>query len=660
MKTYALNFFTAARGLVKLVMLRNRFISPTLLVVLSALALTLSSCNCKPEVQILPVRNTSEGSVKTLVARIKPGYCGYNSVKVDYREQGISTWTSLGTPLKIPGTYDYQIDIPGSNAFRANQIFEQCWTVHQPAGRGAWYGYFCGDAADISNCATFLVTQAFNIIPSPDPLVVPAGQSRTLNLNVQRYGDFSDAVTIIAGLLPTGIAVTPPSITVSGTSGTMSITTALNMSPGELAVPLTATSTTATGGSNTARIQVTSPFSLKASPDPLEVQRGGSSVLMVTVNRVSGFSGHVMLSLGGFPPYVTAPSPLIVPGSSTSISIAATTSATPGQFLLLITGTASTVPQASITTTVNVGRPMLSSVSPGSQEKGMAITVNGQGFNPTCALNTVSIGTVGAIPTSCTSATLLVSLPDIVSFGNTTISVTSVGLTSNSLSFRVRRKSGTFIDVTSNIVGNRTSGRLCPTGLVRLDISGSDISGSYVATYKNASTGAVIRSIPFERDCIPYEWPPDAGYTTAVNYIGGAGFATCNTGVVLNASLITAGVSRVCFRLLDLTRAAFYNSEPYYFNMYTGIIIRNDVRYYSSTVFPKVYHSPDGSIIAIATASPDGPWRRIAFFDQAKSGILFKTVETNTIGGNLIFTLNSNDQITFTEDGTPHGPFDIP
>ena len=614
---------------------------------------------CTPTVEILPVLNTSEGTVKTLVARVKPGYCDYNSVTVDYREQGAATWTSLGVPTGVsgdPGYHTYQINIPGSNAFTIDQIFEQRWTVHVPAGTGWWDGYWCGEAVDVIRSATFLVTRAFDIVPSPSPLAVPAGQSRTLTMNVQRYGSFSGAVTVTAGSLPTGITVTPPSITITGTSGTISITAALDLSPGELAVPFTATSATATGGSYTARVQVNSPFSLSASPQPLEVQRGGSSVLTVTVLRVSGFSGPVTLSLGGFPPGVTAPSPITATGTTVPISVAATTAAAPGQFQLLVSGTAATVPQASLTTAVNVGRPSISSVSPGNQEKGMNITINGQGFNPTCALNTVLIGTVGAIPTSCTATALTVTVPDAVSFGNTTVSVTSAGLASNSLPFRVRRKSGTFINVTSDVMGNVTNGRVCPDGLVRVDIS-----GSYVATYRNTSTNAVIKSIDFDRDTPSFYPPGNRDYTESVGGYGGAGFASCTTGIVFDAQNTTYGCpGMVAFKMVDLTTGSFFSASPYCFNWYSGVRTTGGTNEYAFVV-PKVFHSPDGSILALVVASPNGPELRIAFIDQANGGVLFRTVETTGgIGGTLTFTLTPSDQITFTKGTTSYGPFAVP
>ena len=656
-KTCTASFLVTVRGVVTLAGSRNRFVSWRLLGVLGASTMMLSACT--PTVEILPTLNTSEGTVKTLVARVKPGYCDYNLVTVDYREQGAAAWTSLGAPTGVsgdPGYHTYQISVPGSNASMVNQVFEQRWTVHVPAGSGWWDSYWCGEAVDVIRSATFLVTRAFDIVPSPSPLAVPAGQSRTLTVNVQRYGGFSGTVTVTAGSLPAGITVTPPSITVAGASGTMSITADLNLSPGELMVPFTATSATATGGSYTARVQVNSPFSLTASPNPLEVQRGGSSVLTVTVLRVSGFSGPVTLSLGGFPPGVTVPSPVTATGGTASISVTATMVAAPGPFQLVISGTAATVPHASLTTTVNVGRPAISSVLPGSQEKGMTITVNGQGFNPTCALNTVLIGTVIAIPTSCTATALTATLPDAVSFGNTTLSVTSAGLGSNSLPLRVRRKSGTFINVTSDVMGNVTNGRVCPDGLVRVDIS-----GSYVATYRNTGTNAVIKSIDFDRDTPSFYPPGNNDYTESVGGYGGAGFASCTTGIVFDAHNSTYGCpGMVAFKMVDLTTGSFFSASPYCFNWYSGVKTTAGINEFAFVV-PKVFHSPDGSIIALIVASPNGPELRIAFFDQANGGGLFRTVETTGgIGGTLTFTLTSTDQITFTKGSTSYGPFAVP
>jgi hypothetical protein len=637
---------------------QNSILNPIARVVQASAVLFVGLvAGCLPELDILPTENLPEGDQKTLVAQVKPAYCAYNAIAVEYREQGAAAWTPLPSPTirtGAAGYRTYQVGISVSSGFPPNHSYETAWTVHVPQGSGWWYSYWCGADVDVRRTATFNVQRAFDVSFSPSPVKIPAGQNRTLTLQAQRYGGFTGVITVTSSTPPAGITVTPPSVTITGFAATMTVAAALNLPPGNQSIPLDAAATSVTGANYVAPVQIEPPFTLTATPDPVEVPIGGAASLTIGVNRVPGFAGSVTVGVSGLSPHVTAnPSSITIAGSGAAVGIAADRSAAPGSSTILLSGSAAVVVQDTRNVNVNVGRPIITALSPNTQERDLLVTANGSSFNATCALNTVIFGTVGTSPASCAATSLVASVPSTAGFGNTIVSVTSGGMVSNSLPFRVRRKAGSFTNVTSNIT--TTSGRTCPTGLVKLDVSGT--GGAYTATYRNTSTNAVIASRTFDWDSDPFDDPGGGDWTVTAAGVGGAGFASCTTGIVVDMKY-SACATRMAIVLLNLESGAAFSSSPYCFHTYSGVQQGNpDV---VASMNPKFYHSPDGSIIALAVASPAGPWVRIALFDQAKGGGLFKSFDTSDFGGTISLTITSMDQVLVTQGMTSYGPYSIP
>jgi hypothetical protein len=100
------------------------------------------------------------------------------------------------------------------------------------------------------------------------------------------------------------------------------------------------TVTASSGGVNgTATVSVTD-FSLSASPTSQSIKRGQSTNYTVTINRLSGFAGSVLLAIGGLPSNVTASvTPNPTSGTTVTLRVTTTRNARAGTYLLQVTGT---------------------------------------------------------------------------------------------------------------------------------------------------------------------------------------------------------------------------------------------------------------------------------------------------------------------------------
>ncbi|GEM_PF-4393336 len=343
-------------------------------------------------------------------------------------------------------------------------------------------------------------------------------------------------------------------------------------------------------------------FALSASPNPLTLIRQSSKTLTISVTPSGGFNGSVAVTVSGLPTGVTASPPgNISSGASGTTTIKADATPIAGSTTVTLNGASGSI-MGTGTFTVIIAAPSITSVSPTLAARGGTVTVTGTNFDSaTCTNNVVLVGTVTATPSTCTSTSLTFSVPPNAPFGSQQVSVKTSGLnSSNSKQLEVARQTGNFVEISSAIEGN-VSNVNCSTGAVQLNVCGPNCPGSatpFLATYKKAGGPQIGQQIPFHLN------------NTRVAGLGGAGFNFCSTGVVLDGDATGFSPQLMGIVFLDLGSGhTFPPGGEYTFNFVTP----NGASSYT----PRIFQSPDGTLIIVVTASSIGPTQlTAAVFDS--------------------------------------------
>ena len=287
----------------------------------TAIALNIGTANCAPT-PIIPYLQVNGASwQQTATTTVASG----STVTLGPQPSVLETWSWTGPNGFTSANRELQ-QIPlssGANTFVA--------TYTNPSG--------------CSSNQTFVITvtgsTGFILSPSPSSLSLPPGSSVSSTITVGDAGTFSGAVTLAVSGLPTGVtalfdtnpttsssvitliasssaAAGTSTVTITGTSGSLTASTA---------IALTVGSTSATS------------FTLSPSSSGLAVNPGSSGTDTVTVAAVNGFSGSVTLAASGLPTGVTASFGTNPTTASSVITLAASSSAADGTSTVTITGT---------------------------------------------------------------------------------------------------------------------------------------------------------------------------------------------------------------------------------------------------------------------------------------------------------------------------------
>jgi len=491
----------------------------------------------------------------------------------------------------------------------------------------------------LAGCAVFNISQpsANSTVASPVTVSINWGESlqpNTLKIVLDPSGANTDVTNqFTVNTPPTGNATATGTLAISPGSHTLSV-------GGNL---FTWYYQAYESTSTTVNFTVPQPaFNVGASPNPLAVPVNGHATLTVNVTAGSGINGPVNLTLGPLPSHVTAPAIPNIPGAggSTSTVISATSSASPGHSTVTLTGSAASGQSATSNFTLNIGSaPTISSVSPSTQSRAGSVTISGANFDTTCANDKVTIGGVAATPTApCLAASLKVTVPAGASFepnpGQLTVA-TGAG-TSNAVSFVVARQAGAFTEITNSIEG-KVSGQTCTGGTVQVQVCSSNCGSSspYVATYKKVSGGAQIgQQIPFYEN------------NSTVSGLGGAGFSLCTIGVVLDGNTNATGASAQLMGIIFLDLTSGNPLPEYYFNYYAPAGG-------NPSYVPRIFDSPDGTILILASAATTGPYLlTAAVFDQANPHNGVQTCQSLAISSAFSASITSSNQVSVSLAGT--------
>ena len=188
-----------------------------------------------------------------------------------------------------------------------------------------------------------VITPDFSLTPSPSQLNVHQGNSATSTINIGETGGFAGNVTLSASNLPGGVSAT---FSPASGSGSFSVVT-FTASPGAALISSAVTITGSSGSlSHTTTINLTvqppvNDFSLSA--DSPTITQGGSGSTTVTVTPMGIFNGSVALSANGVPGGVTATFNPPSTTTTSTLTFTATANASLGIATISITGTSGNI-----------------------------------------------------------------------------------------------------------------------------------------------------------------------------------------------------------------------------------------------------------------------------------------------------------------------------
>ncbi len=196
----------------------------------------------------------------------------------------------------------------------------------------------------------------FSLSASPSSQTISVGSSTSYTASVSPLNSFTGSVALTMSGLPSGATASfnPSSISGGTGSSTLSITTNSTVATGNYTLTITGTSgSTSHTATVMLSIKAQANFNLSATPASRSVTVGSSTSYTVSVGALNGFSGTVALSVSGAPAGATATlSPTSVSTSGSSTLSVTTSSSTPtGPYTLTITGTSGST---SHTTTVGL------------------------------------------------------------------------------------------------------------------------------------------------------------------------------------------------------------------------------------------------------------------------------------------------------------------
>ncbi len=341
---------------------------------------------------------------------------------------------------------------------------------------------YIGAFANNTNSADYTVL-------GPWMTTVTAGSQVTCKVTVAPVDGFTSTVTLGATGLPSGVTASFSPATISGGSGTstMTLTASGSATPGIYA--LNSVAITGSGGS----ISRTSPlalvvasqptFSISGSPSSQNLTIGGSTSYTVTIGSVDGFSGSVALSFSGLPSHASgsfSPSTVTGGAGASTLNIATATNTPSGNYTLTLTGVSGSLTNS--TTVTLVLNDFSFSVTPASQ----AVTAGGS------TNYTVNVGNIngfgGTVTLSAnglpTGATASFNPTSINTIGSSTMTIsTASNISAGTNAFTIVGTSGALRHgAAATLVVNAGGGAL-PSGWSDSDIGAVGVAGS--AAYTN-------------------------------------------------------------------------------------------------------------------------------------------------------------------------------
>jgi hypothetical protein len=351
----------------------------------------------------------------------------YVYVNSQYGFTGAVTFSASGLPSGVTASFS-------PNPTTGNT--QITLTASSSASLGQYNVTITGTSA--TQTATTVLTlgvypQSFTL--STYGLNIGQGSSGTTTVYINPQYGFTGSVTLSASGLPSGVAASfAPNPTTGSSILTLTASSSVNL--GQYNVTVTGTSGALTATTTLALGVFAQSFTLYDSPDVLAVNEGSSVTSTIYLTPQYGFSSNVTLAASGLPAGITATfAPNPISSGSSVLTLAASSTATPGTATVTITGTSGNLTASTpLTLTINTPAFTLSdtpgelNLLPGSSAESTIAVIPQFGFSGNVSLAATGLpsgvtASWSPNPTSGTSQLTLTTSTNAAS-GNTTVTIT--------------------------------------------------------------------------------------------------------------------------------------------------------------------------------------------------------------------------------------------
>jgi hypothetical protein len=330
-----------------------------------------------------------------------------------------------------------------------------------------------------SNNSTSSSTSQPTLTLSPSSIQLTAGaagQQASLLLGAPAGGG---ATTVSMSGLPSGVTVSPTTLSVSPGVALPLTMTAATSTPATTATVTFSTTVNGQSASTQASLSVTAAtaadFSLGVMPASISLTANGTTnVVSILATAQNGFSSNVQVTIAGLPTGVTAqPSSLtLTPGTAATVTLSAPAGTAAGSSTATITGTSGALTHAaSLPITVIAPPPAQADFSLAVSPQSLSLTVGGAG-------QPVQLTATALNGFSATTAVALSGLPAGVTANPASVSLTPGTPQSITLTAGNSAQAGT-----ANVAFTGTSGSLSHTATLALTVAA--LAGVNVTTYHN-------------------------------------------------------------------------------------------------------------------------------------------------------------------------------
>ncbi|WP_309672170.1 hypothetical protein [Gemmatimonas sp.] len=310
-----------------------------------------------------PVTQSIGLSLSATSGTIARGASGNSTITVS-RVGGYSGSVAL-TAENLPTgvTADFTPSTLSGSATSATVVFNVGTTAASGSSTITVRAAGAGVTAATSSYALTIPAPAVALTAGTGASSIVIGGSATVPITITRSNGFTDAVTLAATGLPTGVTATftPATIAAGSTTSTLSLSVAGTAAAGASTITISASGTGVTTQTASLALTLTAAatpaVSLTSTPAAVSIVAGANGTTAIGVSRTGGFAGDVTLALEGAPAGVTgafSANPVLAAGTASTLTITTTGAAVPGIYNLTVRGTGTGVTAATTTVAVTV------------------------------------------------------------------------------------------------------------------------------------------------------------------------------------------------------------------------------------------------------------------------------------------------------------------
>ncbi len=418
----------------------------------------------------------------------------------------------------------------------------------------------------------FVRVQGFSLTPSPTTQVLLRGTSGISTINLTSVNGFTGNVTLTATVSPVMAnspiaSVRPASLALKGDSGTffLNVTTTTDTPMRSYTVTVNGTSGSL---SHTATVTViVTDFTISVNPTSISFPSGSTADVTITAAALNGFTGVVSLTVTGAPPGCTATlSPTSVTLGTSGTSILTVNCSTTATFTTNVTGTSGTVSRsatAAVTVTdyTVTASPTAIMFNAGSSATSTITVAPVNGFT-----GTVTLAATGA-PAGCTA----------------TLSATSIVLGASQTSTLTVSCSSAVAGFTVTVTGT-SPGALSHSATVSVTVTDYTVTASPTAISFNAGSSATSTITV----------APVNGFTGTVTLAATGAPAGCYAS--LNPTTVTLGTSVTSTLTVSCSSVATFSLTVTAISGFLARMVTIPVTVKPSIVVTNISVSPTGPV----------------------------------------------------------------